>query len=404
MHAYAGRGRGRPPGVRLDVVDDQTPASSFWTPTIKTGNVFTDDSTNFFPSSHGLVQTHPTGNVFRSGFGGIDNLGSRGVTVRPPRTRPLDYSERSTAELRRNPALSSPDECARACRENEPPRICYYHFTLEYYTVLGAACQICTPNATNVVWSDCQCVLADGVERGILTANRMVPGPSIQVCQNDKVVVDVENHIEGMEVTIHWHGVWQRGTQYYDGVPFVTQCPIQEGSTFRYQWTAGNEGTHFWHAHTGLQKMDGLYGSIVIRQPPSKDSNSNLYDYDLTTHVILISDWFHENAAERFPGRLAVNTGQAPESVLINGKGQFRDPNTGFMTNTPLEIFTITPGRRYRFRLINSFGSVCPSQITFEGHSLTIIATDGEAVQPVSVDTIISFSGKNLVVPDRSIL
>jgi len=93
---------------------------------------------------------------------------------------------------------------------------------------------------------------------------------------------------------------------------------------YRYQWVAGNEGTHFWHAHTGMQKIDGLYGSIVIRQPPSKDPNSNLYDYDLTTHVVLISDWFHEFAEERFPGRLAVNTGQAPESVLINGKGQFR--------------------------------------------------------------------------------
>lgn len=65
------------------------------------------------------------------------------------------------------------------------------------------------------------------------------------------------------------------------------------------------------------------------------------------------------------------------------------------MTNTPLEVFTITPGRRYRFRLINSFGSVCPSQITIEGHTLTLIATDGEAVQPVAVDTIISFSGKS---------
>lgn len=64
------------------------------------------------------------------------------------------------------------------------------------------------------------------------------------------------------------------------------------------------------------------------------------------------------------------------------------------MTNTPLEVFTITPGRRYRFRLINSFGSVCPAQITFEGHALTVIATDGEAVHPVTVNTIISFSGK----------
>lgn len=70
--------------------------------------------------------------------------------------------------------------------------------------------------------------------------------------------------------------------------------------------------------------MDGLYGSVIVRQPPSKDPNSNLYDYDLTTHVLLISDWMHEDAAERYPGRLAVNVGQDPETVLINGKGQFR--------------------------------------------------------------------------------
>lgn len=99
--------------------------------------------------------------------------------------------------------------------------------------VSDSACQVCTPNATNTVWSHCQCVLADGVERGILTVNRMIPGPSIQVCENDRVVIDVENHMEGMELTIHWHGIWQRGTQYYDGVPFVTQCPIQQGNTFR---------------------------------------------------------------------------------------------------------------------------------------------------------------------------
>lgn len=103
-----------------------------------------------------------------------------------------------------------------------------------FYSFLCSACQVCTPNATNTVWSHCQCVLADGVERGILTANRMIPGPSIQVCENDKIVVDVENHMEGMEVTIHWHGIHQRNSQYYDGVPFVTQCPIQQGNTFRY--------------------------------------------------------------------------------------------------------------------------------------------------------------------------
>lgn len=80
--------------------------------------------------------------------------------------------------------------------------------------------------------------------------------------------------------------------------------------------------------------------------------------------------------------------------MLINGKGQFRDPNTGFMTNTPLEIFTMTPGKRYRFRMINSLASVCPAQLTVQGHDLTLIATDGEPVHPVKVNTIISFSGK----------
>lgn len=78
-----------------------------------------------------------------------------------------------------------------------------------------------------------------------------------QVCEGDKVVIDVFNAMEGMELTIHWHGVWQRGTQYSDGVPFVTQCPILNGNTFRYQWEAGNSGTHFWHAHTGI--FNSLY-------------------------------------------------------------------------------------------------------------------------------------------------
>ena len=78
----------------------------------------------------------------------------------------------------------------------------------------------------------------------------------------------------------------------------------------------------------------------------------------------------------------------------VHTKSVFQDPNTGFVTNTPLEVFTMTPGKRYRFRLINSFGTVCPAQFSVEGHVLTVIATDGEPVQPVNVNTIISFSGQ----------
>lgn len=93
-------------------------SASWWRQEIG-GRAFTPDPSNFFSSSHGLVQTHP----LAPGF-----LGSQ----------VFDFGAKATAELRRNPSLSSPDECARACREGEAPKICYYHFTLELYNVLGA--------------------------------------------------------------------------------------------------------------------------------------------------------------------------------------------------------------------------------------------------------------------------
>ena len=70
------------------------------------------------------MQTHP--------LGGSSLLGQQ------PGFRTIDFGQRGLLELRRNPSLSSPEDCARACREDEPPRICYYHFTLELYNVLGA--------------------------------------------------------------------------------------------------------------------------------------------------------------------------------------------------------------------------------------------------------------------------
>ncbi|KAK9889606.1 hypothetical protein WA026_006979 [Henosepilachna vigintioctopunctata] len=304
----------------------------------------------------------------------------------------FDYRTSATYELKKNAFLSAPEDCTRECNGG-PPKICYYHFTLELYTVLGRACQSCRPNATNSIKPHCQCVEADGVERGILTINRMLPGPSIQVCEGDKVVIDVENHLEGEEVSLHWHGILQKGTQYYDGAPFVTQCPIQQGNAFRYQWIA-NRGSHFYHSHSGLQKIDGLHGSIIVRQPANLDPNGNRYDFDLPTHVIFLSDWLHQDSSQRFPGLLRLNAGQLPNNILINGKGKFRNPATGSVTNITFTQFEVTAGKKYRFRLINSFATVCPAQLSIEGHDMLVIATDGEPVKPVTVNTIISFSGE----------
>ncbi|XP_046744388.1 laccase-1-like [Diprion similis] len=297
-------------------------------------------------------------------------------------------------EMKNSQYLSTPQECARQCTDDEFPRTCYYHFTVELYSILGTACKLCTPGPNNSLTNECQCITSDGIETSVLTVNRMLPGPSIQVCLGDKVIVDVLNQMEGMELSVHWHGIYQKKSPYYDGVPFVTQCPIFQGNTFRYQWVAENPGTHFWHSHTGLQEMDGIYGNLIIRQPPYQEPNADLYDDDSPEHIVLISDLLHEMATERFPGLLKKHKGQGAVSILINGKGQYTDPNFGTTTNTPLEEFDVSAGKKYRFRMIAAFSSVCPVQLTVEEHKLTVIATDGQPVEPIVVDSIVLFAGE----------
>lgn len=73
----------------------------------------------------------------------------------------------------------------------------------------------------------------------------------MKVCLGDEVIIDVENHLSSDSTTIHWHGHHQKNSPYMDGVPFVTQCPIHPGMTFRYRFNVQNYGTHFWHSHSG---------------------------------------------------------------------------------------------------------------------------------------------------------
>lgn len=97
--------------------------------------------------------------------------------------------------------------------------------------------------------------MGDGVEKSVMSINRQVPGPQIHVCKDDLIVVDVHNNAACTATTIHWHGIHQRETPHMDGVPFLTQCPIQFGTSFRYQFKASNPGTQFYHAHEGRQTL-----------------------------------------------------------------------------------------------------------------------------------------------------
>lgn len=78
-----------------------------------------------------------------------------------------------------------------------------------------------------------------------------------------------------------------------------------------------------WHAHTATQKLDGVFGSFIVRSPPQDEPYQNLYDFDLANHVIVINDWFKEEATGRFPGRRAGAVHQNADAFLINGKGRY---------------------------------------------------------------------------------
>lgn len=281
--------------------------------------------------------------------------------------------------------FSSPEECARNCTDNEQSKICYYFFHIEFYTTVGPACDIQGSN---------QCILADGIEKTLIPINRQLPGPPIEVCLNDRVVVDVQNAAMGMEVTIHWHGLFQNGFQYYDGVPYVTQCPIASSSTFRYDFVVKNSGTHFYHSHISTHMLDGQIGSFIVKDPPRKNPHRDLYDKDEI--VIFLSDWIHELSFERYPGYYRYNVlGQTAENILINGLGNYTNAN-GNTTNGSLKVFTVKKGERHRIRMINSFSTVCLTELRIEKHKLIIIAQDGENVKPKPVDKIVTSTGERV--------
>ena len=93
---------------------------------------------------------------------------------------------------------------------------------------------------------------------------------------------------------------------------------------FRYEFTAHPAGTHWYHSHTGLQRDEGLYGAVIVRLPTEMEVHRQQYDYDLSEHTMIITDWYPQPATNRF---LEMNHRRNPAlqpllpfSGLINGK------------------------------------------------------------------------------------
>ena len=269
--------------------------------------------------------------------------------------------------------------------------------------------------------------------RLFIAVNGRIPGPTLIVNEGAIVKVRVENELTSEGVTIHWHGMHQRGTPWMDGVGFISQAPITPGAYFDYVFKATPPGTHWYHSHLGAQRTDGLFGALIVRETSSdyksdiinaieSESSQSVPYSDITdspgNHTLTLLDWQREasldlfvrihSALGFFPQKSIGAIPQENDSVyeatrgpdgtevgpipywsgLINGRGR-----RTASTYSPLSVFPVTTNKAYRFRIVGA-QSVYAYSFSIDEHMLTVIATDGHFIRPVTVDYIIVHSGE----------
>jgi FtsP/CotA-like multicopper oxidase with cupredoxin domain len=157
-----------------------------------------------------------------------------------------------------------------------------------------------------------------GVLRKMLVINSQFPGPLIRVNRGDQLLINVTNRLSE-PTTLHWHGLYQNGTNWMDGTTGITQCPIPPGRSFLYNYTVENQfGTFWYHSHTSTQYLDGLAGPLIVHAP-EEATYRQAYDHD---QVVIIQDFYHNMSSDLLPGYLASgneNTEPVPDNGLIQG-------------------------------------------------------------------------------------
>ncbi|XP_030761003.1 laccase-like [Sitophilus oryzae] len=266
--------------------------------------------------------------------------------------------------------------CDRPCHELDWPMICRVKLNIEMYHTDNHICQGCRKNVsgTHSQCSNIFCQLnEESSPRSIITANRRIPGPPIQVCQNDILIVDVINKIPGKSVTLHWRGQPNHEAPFMDGVPMVTQCPIPSHTVFQYKFRASYAGTHFYHAFTDADRSNGLFGALIVRKAERVEPHKKLYDVDLKEHVVMISEWSGDFSHPSHTDPTQSTT------LLINGKAPSE-------RGSSLALFNIHPGKRHRFRAAYVSGTAgCPVTLTIDEHPVKVIALDGNPITPHEV-------------------
>ncbi|KAJ7553660.1 hypothetical protein O6H91_06G107700 [Diphasiastrum complanatum] len=221
--------------------------------------------------------------------------------------------------------------------------------------------------------------------KSIISMNGMFPGPTLYANEGDRILVNVTNRGQ-YNISIHWHGIRQILSAWADGPAYITQCPIQTGQSYMYNFTITKQsGTLFWHAHeTWLRGT--VYGAIVIY--PQK---SYPFTFSNEEHVILLGEWWKANVEDVETSALQNGTGPAiADAYTINGlPGPLYN-----CSSTDTYLLKVKPKRTYLLRIVNA---ALNSELFFTvaKHTLTVVEIDGDYTKPFNTTTILLTPGQS---------
>ena len=231
---------------------------------------------------------------------------------------------------------------------------------------------------------------------------------AIEATAGDVLQVDITNELPE-STSIHWHGIALHNAA--DGVPGMTQDPIEPGESFSYAFEVPHGGTYFYHSHTGLQLDRGLHAPLIIRDPQDAE------DQDVEWTIVL-DDWVDgiqgtpDDELDKLTGmgsgdhngRMGMGGhGQmmhgTPDRVLGGDVGDVMYPHYLINGRIPRahRTFEARPGDEARLRFINSGGDTI-FKVALGGHRMTVTHTDGFPVQPWETESIYLSMGERVDV------
>ena len=248
-----------------------------------------------------------------------------------------------------------------------------------------------------------------GSARTAMTINGSLPGPLLRWREGDMVTLRVKNRLD-QDTSIHWHGILLPANM--DGVPGLSFHGIAPDGMYEYRFKVRQNGTYWYHSHSGLQEQAGVYGPIVI---DSKEPEPFQYNRD---YVVMLTDWTDED-----PGRVMAKLKKQSDYYNHNKRtvGDFIDDvsEKGWaatvadrkmwaeMKMNPTDLADVSgdtytylmngqapdgnwtgifkPGEKLRLRFING-SAMSYFDVRIPGLKMTVVAADGQHVNPVSVD------------------